>query len=341
MSYSAVRRPSLLGRFGGLLTSIFSTVVIFWFIVVGVRPAATVDLFQWYAAGLVSLVVGIVLHEGGHLVMGLATGEPVRKIRIGSGATLFGFQVRGLIVQVCLNPIGGGAVYFSSYDAVPGRAHLASLAAGPGMNLLAVIYGYGLFHAGVEWVGPFVAANMLLLVGSAVPSTAGSGGQQHPTDGMQILNLLFRPALPKTQFEGAEMAEDARAVLVRAAEGAQISGQPEVTDMDVLRALSKDAAVGRLFASTGLRGRMPPAPTPDSDETPSPRFSRVAQTALEKAFQKARDMGVQKPNAAGICLGLLAADCPASRVMRESGVTEEAVRKLASVSGEDDEDLRR
>lgn len=341
MSYSAVRRPSLLGRLGGLASSIFSTVVVFWFIVVAVRPMAASDLLQWYAAGVVALVVGLVLHEGGHLVMGLATGEPVRKIRIGSGATLFGFRVRGLIVQVCLNPLGGGAVYFSSYDTVPGGAQLASLAAGPGMNLIAVIYGLGLFHAGVEWLGPFVAANLLLLVSSAMPSTTSSGGQQHPSDGMQILNLLFKPAIPKTQFEGAEMAEDARAVLVRAAEGAQISGEAEVTDVDVLRGLNQDAAVGHLFASVGLDQRLPPAPTPDSDESTSPRFSRVAHTALEKAFQKARDMGVQKPNAAGICLGLLAVDCPASRLMRESGVTEEAVVKLASAGGEDDEDLRR
>jgi len=341
MSYSAVRRPSLLGRVGGLFSSIFSTVVIFWFIVVAVRPTATFDLFQWYAAGLVSLVVGIVLHEGGHLVMGLATGEPVRKIRIGSGATLFGFQVRGLIVQVCLNPIGGGAVYFSTYDAVPGRAHLASLAAGPGMNLIAVVYGLGLFHAGFEWLGPFVAANLLILVTSAVPSTAYAGGRQQPSDGMQIFNLLFKPAIPRTQFEGAEMASDARAVLVRAAEGAQISGEAEVTDMDVLRALNHDAAVGGLFASLGLSGRMPPAPTPDSDESPSPRFSRVAHAVLERAFQKARDMGVQKPNAAGICLALLAMDCPAGRLMRESGVTEDAALKLAAVSVDDEEDLRR
>ena len=341
MSYSAVRRPSLLGRLGGILSTIVSSAVILWFVLVAVRPTATFDLFQWYAAGIVSLAIGIVLHEGGHLVMGLATGEPVRKIRIGSGPTLFGFQVRGLIVQVCLNPIGGGAVYFSSYDAVPGGAHLASLAAGPGMNLLAVVYGLGLFHAGLAWLGPFVAANVLLLVSTAVPSTANAGGREQPSDGMQILNLLLKPAMPKTQFEGAEMAPDARAVLVRAAEAAQISGEAEVSDIDVLRALNQDAAVGGLFASVGLGERMPPAPTPDSDESPSPRFSRVAHEVLEKAFQKARDLGVQKPNAAGICLALLAVDCPASRLMRESGVTDAAVLKLAAVSVDDEEDVRR
>src|SRR5260370_24297464 len=162
---------------------------------VGVRPRGTFDLFQWYAAGMVSLGSGIVLHEGGHLVMGLATGEPVRKIRIGSGPTLFGFQVRGLIVQVCLNPIGGGAVYFSSYDAVPGGAHLASLAAGPGMNLLAVVYGLGLFHAGLAWLGPFVAANVLLLVSTAVPSPPNAGGAAQPAGRRPNLDLPREPVV--------------------------------------------------------------------------------------------------------------------------------------------------
>src|SRR5260370_3292244 len=135
MSYSAVRRPSLLGRLGGLLSTIFSSAVILWFVLVAVRPTATFDLFQWYAAGIVSLAIGIVLHEGGHLVMGLATGEPVRKIRIGSGPTLFGFQVRGLIVQVCLNPIGGGAAYFSGPVSVPRGGHLPSRPPLPALTL--------------------------------------------------------------------------------------------------------------------------------------------------------------------------------------------------------------
>src|SRR5260370_833481 len=198
------------------------------FVLVAVRPTATFDLFQWYAAGIVSLAIGIVLHEGGHLVMGLATGEPVRKIRIGSGPTLFGFHVRGLIVQVCLNPIGGGAVYFSSYDAVPGGAHLASLAAGPGMNLLAVVYGLGLFHAGLAWLGPFVAANVLLLVSTAVPSTANAGGRGQASDGMQIPNPLLKPALPKTQFRGPGMAPGARPGPVPAAATPPITGQASV-----------------------------------------------------------------------------------------------------------------
>src|SRR5260370_12654880 len=201
MSYSAVRRPSLLGRLGGILSTIVSSAVILWFVLVAVRPTATFALFQWYAAGIVSLAIGIVLHEGGHLVMGLATGEHVRKIRIGSGPTLFGFHVRGLIVQVCLNPIGGGAVYFSSYDAVPGGAHLASLAAGPGMNLLAVVYGLGLFHAGLAWLGPFVAANVLLLVSTAGPSTANAGGAGQPAGRKQNPHPPPKPARPQTPLQ--------------------------------------------------------------------------------------------------------------------------------------------
>src|SRR5260370_9659883 len=101
MSYSAVRRPSLLGRLGGILSTIVSSAVILWFVLVAVRPTATFDLFQWYAAGIVSLAIRIVLHEGGHLVMGLATGEPVRRIRLRSGPTLCAFRLRGLCGLVC------------------------------------------------------------------------------------------------------------------------------------------------------------------------------------------------------------------------------------------------
>jgi hypothetical protein len=340
MSYSARRRPSLLGRFGAIVSTVVSVALIYWFVFIGVR-ANRDQLALWLAEGVLSLVVAVVLHEGGHLVVGLATGEPVRKIRIGSGATLFGFRVRGLVVQVCLNPLGGGAVYFSSFDATPGWARLASLAAGPGANLIAIIGGFALYRAGLTAFGPFVLANVILFVTSAMPATTAEGGREHPSDGMQILNRLLKPAIPKTYYEGPEMKRDAFAVLVRAMEAAQISGAAEVTDEDLLRALNQDAAVGGLFVSVGLGHAIPPGRTPELDYSPQPKMSRLANEVLVQGIRKSRDLGVQKPNAAGICLGLLSVDCAASRLMREAGVTEEAVTRLASVATEDEDDLRR
>ena len=342
MSYTGVRKPSLLGRFGTEAAQILAFAVLWWFVFVSVRPTATLDGIGWFAAAVVGwLAVGIVLHESGHLVVGILTGEPVRKIRIGSGATLFAFRAGGVLVQVCLNPLSGGAVYFSRVGAAPNRVHLASLAAGPGMNLLAVAYGFGFFQLGATWLVPFVIANAVLFIGSASPSISSVSGRVQKSDGRQILDLLFGPPVPRTNYDGPEIAADGYAVLARAGEEAQLSGAAEITDESLLRALNQDANIGALFASVGLSDRIPQAGMPESDDLATPRISPIANAAITAGFQKCRDMGIQKPSAAGFCLGLLAIDCPASRLMKEAGITEEAVRKLAAVTTEDEEDIRR
>jgi len=337
-----MRRPSLIGRFGTEAVQILAFAALWWFVFVSVRPTGTLDGIAWFAAAVVGwLAVGIVMHESGHLVVGLLTGEPVRKIRIGSGATLFSFRTGAVLVQICLNPLSGGAVYFSRVGAAPNRVHLASLAAGPGMNLLAVAYGLGFFQLGARWLAPFVIANVVLFIGSASPSVSSAGGRLQKSDGRQILDLLFGPPVPRTNYDGAEMTTDGYAVLARAGEEAQLSGAAEVTEETLLRALNLDANIGALFASVGLSDRIPPARMPESDDVTTPRVSPIASAAVEAGFQKCRDMGIQKPSAAGFCLGLLAVDCPASRLMKEAGITEDAVRKLAAVTTEDEEDLRR
>ncbi len=343
MHYSGVRRPTLLGRFGTEAVQIAAFAVMWWFVFFNIRTAPTFDGIVWFVAAVAGwLVIGIVLHESGHLVVGLATGEPVRKIRIGSGATLFSFRIRDLVVQVCINPLSGGAVYFSRIGAAPGRVHLASLAAGPAANLIAALYGFGFDQlGGITWLGPFVLANVILFLGSALPSASGKDGNAQMSDGMQILNLLFRPPVPRTSYEGAEMTDDAYAVLARAGEEAQLSGAAEVTDETMLRALNQDDVIGPLFASVGLTARIPAAGLPESDDVATPRIAPIVNAALTAGYQKCRDIGIQKPNAAGFCLGLLAVDCPASRLMKEAGITEEAVLKLAAVTTQDEEELRR
>ncbi|HSS62031.1 MAG TPA: site-2 protease family protein [Candidatus Limnocylindrales bacterium] len=342
MAYTASRRPSVLGRLGSWVATGLAGAVIWWFVFFGLRPALIHDGFAVVAAAFAGwLIVGIVAHECGHLVVGLALGEPVRKLRIGTGPTLVGFRVRGLTVQLCLNPITGGAVYFSRINSVSRGAHLASLAAGPGVNLLAAAYGFVLFQSGVEWLAPLVLANIVLFVGSATPATSTRGGQRHRSDGMQILELLLRPQTLNTGYEGAELTEDAYAMLARAGEDAQLAGAAEVTDQDLLRALNRDAALGRLFASVGLQSRIPPAAMAESDVVTMPRISKVVHDALTATIRTCRDMGIARPNAAGFCLGLLLVDCPAGRMMREAGITEQAVLKLMTAGPADDEDLRR
>jgi hypothetical protein len=339
LSYSGLHKPPLLGRLASLAGSAIALVIIWWFTYTGLQHVSTPGGLLWLAVGLVvSLAIGIVLHEAGHLIVGLAVGQPARKIRIGSGSTLISFHLRGLIVQICTNPLGGGAVYFSGVDAPSSRTiRLASLAAGPAMNLLAAAYGFGLDQLGAKWLGVFGVANLVLLVTSVLPATTMEGGHQHVSDGMQILRLLMRPPHPRSYFEGAVMTGDAQAVLVRALEDAEIAGAPEVTDDHLLRALNRDPAVAALFATIDLDRRLPPGGTPETDwQVPS--WSAIAHNVIEAGFRKGRDLGLTKPNAACICLGLLAVDCPSGQLLKEAGLSEEDVRRLATTPTADQQD---
>jgi ATP-dependent Clp protease ATP-binding subunit ClpA len=146
---------------------------------------------------------------------------------------------------------------------------------------------------------------------------------------MQLIRLIFKPPTPSAYFEGDLMTADAHAALVLAYEDAQLAGAPEVTDEHLLRALNQDPVIGALFATVDLNSRLPAARTPDSDEEAAPAWSPGAHAIIESAFHKARDMGLSKPDAAGLCLALLTADCPAARLLRNAGLNEEAVRTLA------------
>ena len=341
MGYTGTRRPTLIGRMGGFVSTALTFALAFWLAWTLFPHFHDSTDFVWlYVDLLFWLAIGIVLHESGHLLVGLASGEPVRKLRIGSGPTLFGFRARGLMVQLCLNPLGGGAVYFSEVGAPPSRFHLASLAAGPGVNLIAACYGLGLFWS-ATWVAVFGVANAILFITSTVPSASSDGVRQHPSDGLQIVRLLFRPQVERTSLEGAEIAADARTVLVRAIEDAQLSALQEVGDDSLLRALAQDDAVRRVFDSVGLTARIPPSKTPESDDLTAPKLSSAVTKAIEASFHVSRDLGGQKPNAAAICLGLLRIECPASVLMREAGITEESLRTLAGAPAEEEEDLRR
>jgi hypothetical protein len=332
VSYSAVRKPSLIGRLGSLIGSGAAVVVIWWLLFVGIRNARTPDALFWVTAGLiVSFAIAVCVHEAGHLVVGLALGEPVRKIRIGSGPTLLGTRLGGIVIQICANPLSGGAVSFSGLDSTSRGRRIATLIAGPGANLLAAAYAFGFAHFGAAWLGTFGVANVVLFVAGAMPSTSVQGGRAQPSDGLQLFILLFRPPARSAYFEGAEMTASAQAVLIHALEDAQIAGALEVTDDHLLRALNRDAALGDLFATVDLSSRLPPGGTPESSDSHTPTWSAMALAILETAFRKARDMGQLKPNAAGICLGLLAVECPASRLLKDAGITEGAVARLAAI----------
>jgi len=321
-----------MGRLGSLIGSGAAVVVIWWLLFTGFRDARTPDALVWVTASLVvSFAVAVSLHEAGHLLVGLALGEPVRKIRIGTGPTLLGARLGGIVIQICANPLGGGAVSFSGLDSTSRGRRIATLAAGPGVNLLAAAYAFGIAQFGVTWLGTFGVANVVLFIAGAMPAITMQGGRPQPSDGLQLVNLLFRPPARSAYFEGAEMAADAQAVLIHALEDAQIAGALEVSDEHLLRALNRDSAIGALFATVDLNSRLPKAGTPESSDSHTPTWSALSHTILETAFRKTRDMGRLKPNASGICLGLLAVECPASRLLRDAGITQEAVGRLAAI----------
>jgi peptidase M50-like protein/ClpA/ClpB-like protein len=335
LSYSGIHKPSLLGRLGGLLGTAVVLVGTFLFsFAVFIEIRAPTDILLFYGELTLALAIAVVLHEGGHLLVALALGQPARKIRIGSGSTLFGFRAGSLVIQICTNPIGGGAVYFSGLDSSSRSIRIASLVAGPGMNLLTAGYAFGLLRYSPMVLGAFALANVATFLSSAVPSTSVAGDQEHPSDGMQLFRLILKPPTRSAYFDGDLLTGDAQAALVLAYEDALLAGAPEVTDEHLLRALNQDPVVAALLATVDVSGRLPAGGTPASDEEPAPTWSATALAIIDTAFHKARDMGLSKPNAAGLCLGLLAADCPASHLLKDAGVTEEAIRNLAAGTGD-------
>ena len=286
------------------------------------------------------LLVAIVMHECGHLVVGLAAGEPVRKILIGDGPTVIGFRVRGLTVQICLNVLAGGAVFISRVGSAR-TARLVTVAAGPAVNLIAALYGFILFRSGVEWLGGFVLVNALVLVTAVIPVTIQQGGAVLQSDGMQIWNYFFRRGPAFSGFEGGLVRTDAYAVLARAGEDAAFAGASEVTDIDMLRALSLDATVGPLFATAGLTPKIPQVAIAESDQRTQPVATKALDAAITAAVRRCRDMGIPKPDAAAFALGLLLTDCPAAKLLVDAGVTEQALLKLMTSAPDDDADAQR
>lgn len=337
MSYSGVRGPTLAGRFGGIVSATVSFAVLLFLAMFAIAHLHRGDNLLFEAAAFaLAIVVGVALHESGHLLVGLAMGERPKQLRIGSGPTLFAFRLGNVLIQVCLNPLGGGAVYFSSTRDVAGVRRIVSLAAGPGINLLAAGYAFALWESGVLWLGIFAFVNAQLFIAGIMPAVATQGGRVHRSDGLQILDALTKPHMHATYFDGGELSADARDALVRALEDANLAGISEVGDEHLLRSLAQDPTLAALFKAHGIDHRIPLSPTPESDETSAARLSRTAHVILQMAFQKSRDLGNPRPNAAGLCLGLLSVECPAMRLLRDAGITAEELSPLAAVEADDE-----
>lgn len=336
MSYSGVRGPTLSSRFAGFVSTTVSGAILFVLVLYALAHLRRGDnLLVEGATFVLAILVAVALHESGHLIVGLAMGERARQLRIGSGPTLFAFRLGSVLIQVCINPLGGGVVYFSSTQDVANVRRIASLAAGPAINLLAAGYAFALWESGVLWLGIFALVNAECFVVGIMPTVSTEGGRMHRSDGMQILDALTKPHVPTTYFDGGDLSDDARDALVRAMEDANLAGISEVTDEHLLRSLAQDPGLATLFKAHGIDHRIPVSPAPESDQTAAARWSPTTNVILQRAFQKSRDLGNPRPNAAGLCLGLLSVECPAMQLLRDAGITAEELGPLAALEADD------
>src|SRR5690348_510933 len=158
---------------------------------------------------------------------------------------------------------------------------------------------------------------------------------------MQIWRVLFRPPAPSLSIEGAEFAPDAKTVLIRAIEDAQLSGAGEVGDQELLRALAADESIAAVFAASGLTARLPEARAPESDQVSAAPLGPVADAIVQASQHKARDLGLSRATAATMAIALLASDTASGRLMREAGITEDSLRALIVTKDEEDESASR
>lgn len=328
MIYSAWHRQSIFESFLGLLPSIGILVVGFW---VGINSwfiPLGVNLFEallWVAA---SLVVGTVIHELAHLLVGLLGGRQIRKILIGEGRTVFTARLHGLRIQVCSNLLGGGAVMFSANDDPAPGTMLAAIAAGPGVNVVIGLWATAVMATSPPWVGTFALTNLVLGILNFVPSRVTTRDQNVVTDGMQMLRILQGRPLRGTFFEGEELAADARHAAILAIEEARDAGSGEVNEVHLLAALRRDPQLRGLLATAHLDDLFRwPGPGDASEVRPerTPAFDAIEK----RAFHVGRDLQISLPNAACLLLALMAEPCDAATRLKEAGISEEAVRQIA------------
>ena len=333
MIYSARHRQSLFESFLNLLPSVGSVLLGLWIAFTGsFIPPATgpVELAAWVVA---SLIFATVVHELAHLVTGMLAGRQVRKILIGSGGTIFTTRLGPTRIQVCSNLLGGGAVMVSALDDPSRGGLVAAIAAGPTVNLLAGFVALAGLNAGPPWLGTFALLNLLLGVTNFIPSRFSARGQESVTDGLQILRLLRGRPLRTTFFEGDEMAPDAQRAGIGAIEEARDAGSDEVTEVHLLAALNSDADIRALLAPAAvdelIRWRGPA----DSDDH-HPVRTPVTDAISKVSFQVARDAGISRPNAACLCLALMAVPSPVATRLKDAGVSETALGRLAQARAE-------
>ena len=328
MIYSAKHRQSVLEYLLNLLPEAVVFLAVLWIILFGNLIPSDMGLVQLALAGAISLLVGAVVHELSHFVVGILAGRDVRRILIGSGRTLFTFRVVNTRVQVCAYLLDGGSVTFSSLDQPSRGGLITAIAAGPAANLVMGVVALPAYQ-GAGWVGVFALLNILLGITNLIPARFSAGGQDSLTDGMQILRLLRGRTMNAAYFEGDESAPDAKAANIGALEEARDAGSEDITEVHILAALNRDPEIRRVLSPARVQDIVRTA-GPESSDAIRPVRTATADAIEKTAFHVARDAGVSQPNAAHIALAMMTVPSAVATRLKEAGVSEAALREIAA-----------
>ena len=148
--------------------------------------------FAWLFIGT---LIAIAVHEGGHLVCGLAAGIQMRRVTVGTGPLLFRrrfgetwFELRLLPTLGLVNPYPSATIRRPRLALMLLGGVLANAAA---IALIAVITkGVAVTAAAGESIGAIVFMQGWLMVVNLLPFTVKLKDGRVGTDGLQLLQLL-------------------------------------------------------------------------------------------------------------------------------------------------------
>ena len=165
------------------------------------------ELF-WF---LITAMVVITLHEAGHLWAAMACGIPVKRFSIGFGQPIFmrriSIKSQPQPLELALAPIPlGGYVSFESavggesqsFDAMPIRARLITVLAGPLANVLLAL---------LIWMALGLAGQTVLVPKLAQPLPGSVADRSGLTSG-DVVRSVARPEEPPIAIHGLEHALD-------------------------------------------------------------------------------------------------------------------------------------
>ncbi|MDO1451233.1 tetratricopeptide repeat protein [Rhodocytophaga aerolata] len=153
-----------------------------------------------YLLLLLFFKVGVIIHELGHAIFGLAVKAHIYRIIFGRGEELLKFNLFKVPAQLYSNLNSGAVLISYRTDSNIRLNHFMTIIGGPLFTLICIVAGMSLhdFHAsqllglrGLSILNPFVIANMFLLINVLVPTHVYLMGVKTPTDGLALLTIFF------------------------------------------------------------------------------------------------------------------------------------------------------